>query len=64
MLGYDTLRYGVIMGWKQISVRDEYYAKLEAQAKKNRRSVAGELEVILAEAGVIELPKPELTGRR
>ena len=52
------------MGWKQISVRDEYYAKLEAQAKKNRRSVAGELEVILAEAKVIELQKPELTGRR
>ena len=52
------------MGWKQVSVRDEYYTKLEARAKKNRRSVAGELEVILAEAGVIELPKPEVAGRR
>ncbi len=52
------------MGWRQISVRDEYYTKLEARAKKNRRSVAGELEIILAEAGVIELPKPEMPGGR
>ena len=52
------------MGWKQISVRDEYYTKLETRAKKNRRSVAGELEMILAQAGVIELPKAEVVGRR
>ncbi len=52
------------MGWKQISVRDEYYSRLEARAKKNRRSVAGELEVILAEVGLIEIPKPELGERR
>jgi hypothetical protein len=52
------------VGWKQISVRDEYYTKLETRAKKNRRSVAGELEVILAEAKVIELPKAEVAGRR
>jgi len=52
------------VGWKQISVRDEYYTKLEARAKKNRRSVAGELEMILAQAGVIELPKTEAVGRR
>ena len=52
------------MGWKQVSVRDEYYTKLEARAKKNRRSVAGELEVILAEVGVIELPRAEVVGRR
>jgi len=52
------------LGWKQISVRDEYYTKLEARAKKNRRSVAGELEMILAQAGVIELPKAEVAGRR
>ncbi len=52
------------MGWRQVSVRDEYYTKLEARAKKNRRSVAGELEVVLAEAGIIVLPKPELAERR
>ena len=52
------------MGWKQISVRDEYYAKLEARAKKNRRSVAGELEVILTEAGIIEMPRADIRERR
>jgi hypothetical protein len=52
------------VGWKQISVRDEYYAKLEAQAKKNRRSVAGELEVILSEAGIIEMSRAEVKERR
>jgi hypothetical protein len=52
------------VGWRQISVRDEYYAKLEAQAKKNRRSVAGELEVVLAEAGIIQMPKVNARERR
>ena len=52
------------MGWKQISVRDEYYAKLEVRAKKNHRSVAGELEVVLAEDGIIELPKANSRERR
>ena len=52
------------MGWKQISVRDEFYSKLEARAKKNRRSVAGELEVVLAEAGIIELPRAGAKERR
>lgn len=52
------------MGWKQISVRDEFYSKLEARAKRNRRSVAGELEVILAEAGIIELARAGVKERR
>ena len=52
------------VGWRQISVRDEFYSKLEARAKKNRRSVAGELEVILAEAGIIELPRAGAKERR
>ncbi|MDG6918974.1 MAG: hypothetical protein JRN62_06010 [Nitrososphaerota archaeon] len=51
-------------GWKQVSIRNEHYAKLEARAKENRRSVAGELELILAEAGLINLQKAEALARR
>lgn len=40
--------------WAQISIRTKHYEVLEKRAEKNRRSVAGELEMILIDAGIIK----------
>ncbi len=59
MIPYDILT----KGWKYIGIRNEHYEKLEVLAKANRRSVAAELEAILAEAGVIQKARVVATGR-
>ncbi len=41
-------------GWKTIAIREEYYNIIEERAKKNRRSISGELEKILIDAKIIK----------
>ena len=40
--------------WKQISIRKEYYEVIRERAKKNRRTMAGELEWILIESKIVK----------
>jgi|GEM_PF-2563388 hypothetical protein len=41
-------------GWKTIAIREDYYSVIEERARMNRRSVSGELEKILMDAGIIK----------
>jgi hypothetical protein len=50
-------------GWRNVSIRKEYYEILEARAKMNRRSISGELEKILIDAGIIK-PIEEVPAKR
>ena len=40
--------------WRQISIREEYYKVIKERARKNRRTIAGELEWILIESRVVK----------
>jgi hypothetical protein len=40
--------------WRQISIREEYYKVIKDRAKKNRRTIAGELEWILIESKIVK----------
>jgi len=40
--------------WKQITIREEYYNVIKERAKRNRRTIAGELEWILIESKVVK----------
>ena len=40
-------------GWETIAVREEYHKQLKDRADKNRRSLAGELEKILLDFGIV-----------
>ena len=47
-------------GWKNVPLREEWYAPLERQAKKNHRPVARELEAILDDSGLKPDPRKEI----
>ena len=44
-------------------IRDDLYLKLEERAKKNKRSVRAELEVILEKELLLTVPPVVVTGR-